>query len=372
MVATSSTTVQHLIGGRKNRKYKLSLVKRAKNWHYRFVCHKRIWSGDTGWAATERNRIPASLYEAEQRRNVLLGKGGITKIMPIPFADAAVPFLADCEVKHANKPNTYKRMRGSFASLTVYFSNKLVSTMTRADTISYKNWRTNASDVKPVTIRHDMHALSKFFQYAEIQRWSGGNPVHSDDIPSDKDAVRIHPVTPEEERWYFAKLLKKNLPQLHDLGRLMLLMGPRPEELLAVESTHIDLFDAQLQIVEGKSAAAKRSLKFDGECREILTRLKGAAERAGSRYIFHAERDLKLPLSLSTIETQQSKLDAPFVIYDLRHTFATRAVRDKINLWALVKIMGHKDLRSIARYVHLNQEDMDAAMLALHKTTASG
>ena len=60
------------------------------------------------------------------------------------------------------------------------------------------------------------------------------------------------------------------------------------------------------------------------------------------------------------------------MIYDLRHTFATRAVRDKINLWALVKIMGHKDLRSIARYVHLNQEDMDAAMLALHKTTASG
>ena len=31
------------------------------------------------------------------------------------------------------------------------------------------------------------------------------------------------------------------------------------------------------------------------------------------------------------------------MIYDLRHTFATRAVRDKINLWALVKIMGHKD-----------------------------
>jgi hypothetical protein len=59
----------------------------------------------------------------------------------------------------------------------------------------------------------------------------------------------------------------------------MLLMGPRPEELLAVETTHIDLFNAQLQIVEGKSATAKRSLKFHGESMEILTRLKGATER---------------------------------------------------------------------------------------------
>ena len=43
-------------------------------------------------------------------------------------------------------------------------------------------------------------ALSKFFGYAVKQRWAVDNPVRNVTIPSDADAIRIHVLTPEEER----------------------------------------------------------------------------------------------------------------------------------------------------------------------------
>jgi hypothetical protein len=59
-------------------------------------------------------------------------------------------------------------------------------------------------------------------------------------------------------------------------------MGCRPEEVTALETSHVDveslaLQPAQLRIVEGKTAAAKRTLPFDGEAKGILTRLRAAA-----------------------------------------------------------------------------------------------
>ena len=152
------------------------------------------------------------------------------------------------------------------------------------------------------------------------------------------------------------KLRALKLFQSHHLGRVAILMGCRPEEIAVLETGHVDLEPtdfqpSQLRIVGGKTAAAKRMLPFAGEAGEILGRLKAAAEKAGTRNLFHAERNVKLPLSMSTIETQQAKVDAPFGLYDLRHTFATRAIRSKkVDLPQLAAILGHDGIRSVMKY----------------------
>ncbi len=64
----------------------------------------------------------------------------------------------------------------------------------------YKVWRINKHQVRDITLRHDLHALSKFFGYAIKQRWSRENPVRKVDIPSDAGAVRIHVLTPRKRR----------------------------------------------------------------------------------------------------------------------------------------------------------------------------
>jgi hypothetical protein len=51
-----------------------------------------------------------------------------------------------------------------------------------------------------------------------------------------------------------------------------------------------------------------------------------------------------------------------FVLYDFRHTFATRAAEHGMPVAALARILGHGDLRSVTKYVHVRQEAQDRAM----------
>jgi integrase len=63
------------------------------------------------------------------------------------------------------------------------------------------------------------------------------------------------------------------------------------------------------------------------------------------------------------------KSGVSFVLYDLRHTFATRMSAQGTDPLTLASILGHANLRTIQRYVHpqsatqkLAQERYEAAM----------
>ena len=53
---------------------------------------------------------------------------------------------------------------------------------------AYKTWRVNTHQIRDITLRHDLHALSRFFCYAIKQRWTRENPIRKVEIPSDADA----------------------------------------------------------------------------------------------------------------------------------------------------------------------------------------
>ena len=42
---------------------------------------------------------------------------------------------------------------------------------------SYKAWRVKEHQVRDITVRHDLHALSTFFAYAIKQHWTRENPI---------------------------------------------------------------------------------------------------------------------------------------------------------------------------------------------------
>ena len=59
--------------------------------------------------------------------------------------------------------------------------------------------------------------------------------------------------------------------------------------------------------------------------------------------------------------TVESSGVAPFVFYDLRHTCLTRWAKG-MDPFTLKKLAGHSDLNTTMRYVHLNDDDVRAAM----------
>lgn len=54
--------------------------------------------------------------------------------------------------------------------------------------------------------------------------------------------------------------------------------------------------------------------------------------------------------------------EQPKRLYDLRHTFATRAVENGIDLVTLAAILGHSKIEMVMRYAHPTDQNKIAAM----------
>ena len=308
------------------------LRSREGNWHYRFKYKGREYTGNTGLVANERERKSAEKLAKAAKAGVIASSLLPPKPLEKPFVDAAAEFLRWAEmVEYRATPGTWKRIRVSFVSLTVHFQADYVSTIAVAEIEGYKGWRLNTTRVKEITLRHDLHALSLFFQYAQKQKWVPKlhNPVREVSIPSDKDATREHVLTAQEEKAYFDRARdvkdRNGCRNLYDLGRLMLQQGCRPEELMVLKKQHVNLEKRQVLIVAGKTKAARRTLNLTDESIAIL---RSRLESGDTQWVFPSDRRPGRPIS---------KLQAPhdrvcresevsFVIYDLRHTFATRMI----------------------------------------------
>ena len=342
----------------------MALRNRSSLWHYRFKLDGKEYSGTTDLAATKQNRTRAQQIEAEHRQALLEGRRPSRRIVIRAFSDAAKEFLDWAKMEYRAHPNSHRRIATSFASAKEFFGAEAVSLIDEARLEAYKSWRVNTHQIRDITLRHDLHALSRFFSYAIKQRWTRENPTRKVEIPSDADAVRMHVLTAAEEKQYFSRAARHQ--DLHDLGRLILNQGARPEEVTCLRKEDIDLVRGQMRIRNGKSAAAKRTLDLTSESRQIFARRIGGL----SPWIFPSKRSPGQPVSRLNgahdrvcATALQDGICLAFVLYDFRHTFATRMAQAGIDLATLAAILGHSSIRIVQRYVHPTAEHKRSAML---------
>lgn len=158
--------------------------------------------------------------ETEHRQALREGRRTLRPIRVREFTDAVANFLDWARMEYRAHPNSYRRIATSLISAKLFLGREAVSLIDEGSLERYKTWRINERRIRDITLRHDLHALSKFFGYAVKQRWARENPVRNVDIPSDAEAVRIHVLALEEERRYFHRAAKHQ--DLHDLGRIIL------------------------------------------------------------------------------------------------------------------------------------------------------
>jgi integrase len=257
-----------------------------------------------------------------------------------------------------------------------------------------------------VTLRHDLDNLSKFYEWAVKMGYATYNPVRQVKKPSIEDAVRMYILSDAEAFLYFELALARRI-DLHDVATLIVNQGMRPEEVIEIEKKNVDLIARTLRIPKGKTKAAKRTLRLTTDSFEVLKRriqdaeqseaqLKDLCERVAKRlkiapgkvadrerlkalYVFPARKSGKTGkghISLSALENcHNDVLDAckekgriiPFVLYDLRHTFATRAAQDGMPLPTLASVLGHSSLRQVQKYVHPTQDHQQTEMDRIDK-----
>jgi integrase len=346
------------------------IEKRGNKWWYRFQHQGKDIRRSTGLAATSENRKPAQQIEAKAKLEAQAGTAP-SPGSSVSFDTAARHFLTWCrDVEYRHKASTAARLATSFASIVAHFGSLPVHLVGVAAVEDYKAHRLTVQMVQDITVRHDLHALSVFFKrYAVPRGYAPANPVDQVRKPSDANAQREHVLTAEEEAAYFA-IAKRN-QALYDLGRLMIQQGCRPEEILSARVEHFDRKGKTLLIAGGKSRAARRVLPLTAESFAILaTRARGKAEG----WLFpspRADRRGEHQTKLNCAHDRACRdSGTAFVLYDLRHTFATRYAAIDPNPYTLAKIMGWASIAMAKRYIHVEAATVAAGMKAFETAGA--
>jgi len=185
-----------------------------------------------------------------------------------------------------------------------------------------------------------------------------------------KERGREHILTFDEERRY----LKAARNPLCDVATLMLEMGLRPEEVCSIrrENIHLATLPPFLHVPGGKTKNAKRDVVVTERARETLKRrliqVKGDyifPVRVGRGFDWSRPMWELHPAHYQALE--ESEIQPPFQIYYLRHTYGTRAIESGTDPLTLMRLMGHRDLKTTMRYVHLSKTHLAEAQMRIER-----
>ena len=334
-------------------------------WRYRFKLPGRPRVCEvTGLAATPQNLSVASALMEGHKARLLLGEP--EPIGAVPFNEAADHFQAAMDAEHREKPETARRIKTSLASARFFFGNNEIERVsTTAWVEDYMTFRRSVHRVKEVTLRHDLFNLSMLFDHAVKRRWASVNPVKEVEKPSDEDSINTRIISDEEERVYLQTA--DHFQPLGDFALIILRQGLRPSETVALTTDVMDFSKGTLRITEGKSKAAKRTLKIHVDVAGLLARRVAAAQANDSVYLFpqlklnnnggiqainwaKPQRVEQLCKTLHNRVCGMTGLD--FVVYSMRHTFATRAYMVRPDALGLMRVLGHSNIKMVQRYVN--------------------
>ncbi|NOW44127.1 integrase [Novosphingobium sp. SG751A] len=185
---------------------------------------------------------------------------------------------------------------------------------------------------------------------------------------------RVREASEEEEAALF-KTLRESDNDLADLVEFALLSGARKNALVTLIWSKVDfkrgtasvytkggvwhtfpLTQRMLEILANRPRAGAHVFTY--VCKRASPRRGDRVGRLkGERYPYSAQgwdRQWRRALADSGIKD--------FRFHDLRHTTATRLVRDSGNLKAAQKLLGHTRIETTARYAHVTDADLLATM----------
>ena len=355
----------------------MSLFKRGDVYWYEFVYGGRRYRK----SANVKNQRVAGDIERAFRTALAKGEVGIIERKPIPgFRASMSEFLKWSEEEHAAHPRTHLRYKVSSVALLRFFSDSQLDKITPEEVERFKTTRAGEfktarskngrvqtkRKVRPATVNRELACLKALFNLAIKADVLAKNPVSGVKfLAENNQQTRV--LSHTEERDYFAKAS----PLLRDVARLILETGMRPEEVYTIRPENVDLVRGLLQVPHGKTASARRLLRLTSGALEVLQRRMADLD---TPYVFPCESDDKRPLpkvnNAHDRAVKESKI-APFRLYDLRHTWATRAAMSGIDLVTLAAMLGHSRIQMVLRYAHPTQDHQSQAMERLEKFNAA-
>lgn len=346
----------------------MAIYKRGGVYWFHFIFDGRHIQKST----KTKNKAAAREIEAAYRIKLAKGEVGIEEKLTAPNFNAAMKdFLAWSKFEHAAKSNTHRRYVTSSKALLRYFKDTPLDRIITDSVEQFKQWRTKQKGsrtkrrLRPATVNRELACLKILFN--RFKRIIPLNPVSEVKfLNEDNEQMRV--LSLEEEKTY---LLAASQP-LRDIATLMVETGMRPEEVCRIRRENVNLEHCYLFNPYGKTKAAKRKVPLSERAAQVLAR---RLEKAKGVYLFHGRGVGDAPI----IHVNRAHVSAvtrssvrPFRLYDLRHTWATRAAMSGVDIVTLAAMLGHSKLAMVTRYCHPTEEHQFEAMRKVQNYVAGG
>src|SRR5467141_723028 len=333
-------------------------------YYYDFYFEKRRYQASTHL----RNKTIAHRVECIKKAELAQRRAGILPKKQIPlFRDFAERFLHTVKVER--RANTHRAYLSCVRNLEPVFSRKYLDEITPEMIRAFKEVRLGQQR-SPATINRDLSCLRQILGIAIKEELIQRSPFFGGRVEFLHEKGRERTLSFDEEQKY----LKAAAPVLRDVGTIMVEMGLRPGEIfhLRCEDVYVELAAACVHVKEGKSDRAVRDVPITSRALPVFKRRLSNAKgeylfprRVGNGYDWSRPMTELEPAHLGAL--RKSGIQPPFHLYDLRHTYGTRAVEAGVDVFSVAKLMGHADLRTTERYVHLSKAHLKDAQTKIEQ-----
>ena len=168
-----------------------------------------------------------------------------------------------------------------------------------------------------------------------------------------------------EERGRLHSVLAARSPtrRVRMMVEMLLYTGCRLNEILSLRWDEVGM--GELNLRDGKTGA--RKVWFGPEARAVIDEAKSLQEAmGGSEFVFPHPRDPRRGLDPNGFGQFWRRLRRragleDVRLHDLRHSFASEAVRQGVPLPVVSKLLGHSSITMTMRYVHASNAEIEAA-----------
>jgi integrase len=340
----------------------MSIYKRGKVYWYKFM-----WNGELVRESTKQgNGSVARQIESAHRTALAKGEVGIRekKVVPTLKDFLKNEFLPFAEIKHAMKPLTYRYYRQGSDML---FKSSMAGL--RLDEITSQHPQAFVSQFSALSpsginrgLRTLRRALNLAYEWKNLER-----RIKVTLVTGEHQRDRV--LATVEETNYLAACRQP----WRDCATIIIDEGFRPKEVFALRWSHVLLNNngtGLIQIVDGKSKAARRVLPMTPRVYALLLTRYDAAGKPEDGWVFPKSGNTAEHIDDGLTKGHHRKaLDesgvTDFVPYTLRHTALTRfgEAADN-NIFAVAQIAGHASLATTKRYVHPQAEAISRVFAA--------
>ena len=350
----------------------MAVFRRGRVYWYHFQYQGRRIQESSGF----RNKTAALRAEAKRKMDLLERRAGFTKLKLAPkFEEFVKSFLTWSEQHH--RPKTHGLHEWNCKTLKRFFSGRYLDEISSEMVEDFKTARKHeqrqkAKDgraVKNATVNRALTTLKLLFHQAERCGYAVKNPVVGVAMFREPlDSMRV--LSFEDQAAYLAETSQP----LCDIAKVMLDTGMRPEEVFRIRIENIDFRQRTIFNPFGKTKAARRTIPLTDD---VLSLLRGRVKKANESetpFVFSSPYDIQRPIGsvkkAHAAAVDRAKIKPRFRIYDLRHTFATRAVASGTDLPTLSALLGHASIQMTMRYVHPAADQKRAAIERFEKFRA--